>query len=182
MALVLRVTRFELIPVADGVVLWVQRQALGTERVCVAVPVATARITARIVILMLPALILAIAMSQNTRVSSIKPQALRARQKHHLLSEWRRLGAQVTISTTGLLHSCGVVQGPNTAGKGKGRPSRHHQHSPAVQSFSVHLLFPSPDDTGTRTRGFSMFQAESLVCSRLHAQQSAVFHRRLDRS
>ena len=84
---------------------------------CVAVPVATARITARIVILMLPALILAIAMSQNTRVSSIKPQALRARQKHHLLSEWRRLVAQVTFSTTCLLHVCSV-QGLNAAGKG----------------------------------------------------------------
>ena len=84
----------------------------------------------------------------NSRVSSTKPQAWRAGQKHHLLSEWRRLVAQVTVSTTGLLHVCSVVQGRNTAVKGKGRPGRHRQHSPAVQSFSVHLLFPSPDATG----------------------------------
>ena len=54
MALFLRVTRFELISVAD-VVLHLRWQALGT------VPVATARITASIIILMLRALNLAIA-------------------------------------------------------------------------------------------------------------------------
>jgi hypothetical protein len=105
-------------------------------------------------------------LAHNSRVSSTKPQSQRAGQKHHLLSEWRRLVAQVTLSTTGLLHSCSVVQCPNTAGKGKGRPGRHRQHSPAVQSFSVHLLFPSPDATGTSTRENSMFQ----VCTRSSQQ------------
>jgi hypothetical protein len=95
----------------------------------------------------------------NSRVSSTKPQARHPGQKHHLLSERRRLVAQVTLSTTRLLHSCSVVQCPNTAGKGKGRPDRHRQHSPAVQSFSVHLMFPSPDATVTSTRENSMFQA-----------------------
>jgi hypothetical protein len=60
MALFLRVTRFELISVAD-VVLHLRWQALGT------VPVATARINASIVILVLPALNLAIATEHQSQ-------------------------------------------------------------------------------------------------------------------
>ena len=61
MALAISVTRIGLISVADCVVLWVIRQALGT------VPVATARINASIVILVLPALNLAIATEHQSQ-------------------------------------------------------------------------------------------------------------------
>jgi hypothetical protein len=114
-------------------------------------------------------------LAHNSRVSSTKPQAQRAGQKHHLLSEWRRLVAQVTLSTTGLLHSSSVVQCPNTAGKGKGRPGRHRQNSPAVQSFSVHLLFPSPDATGMT----GMSTREKVCSRRARAAVSSVSTARL---